>query len=246
MKPLQYKFYATILDGFQGYLSSSEMFQQYWGFSENTEKTEESFEKEQFQSLIDRINRVPFSSEAADRGTVFNEVIDCLIENRKPEKDMVFVSDRTKNIILAKYKEYTFEYPLDICKQFAEYFNDAICQYQVSAILPTKYGNVEVYGYIDELKPDKVCDIKTTKQYHAFKFKQNWQHIVYPYCLLQNGNFIYDFEYNVTDFKNIFKECYTFNPETDIQRLTLHCEAFIEFLEANKELITDKKIFANE
>ena len=35
--------------------------------------------------LIDRINRKPFDSEAADKGTAFNEVIDCMIENRKSE-----------------------------------------------------------------------------------------------------------------------------------------------------------------
>ena len=68
-----HNFYATLLDSFGSYLNSSRIYQEYWGFAENPSKTEEEFEKEQFQGLIDKINRVPFSSEAADKGTAFNE-----------------------------------------------------------------------------------------------------------------------------------------------------------------------------
>ena len=35
-----YKIYATLLDTFQGYLDSSELWQEYWGFSEDPSKTE--------------------------------------------------------------------------------------------------------------------------------------------------------------------------------------------------------------
>ena len=41
-------------------------------------------------------------------------------------------------------------------------------------------------------------------------------------------------------------ETYVFNPERDIPILTNHCEEFIRFLEENRELITDKKIFGGE
>lgn len=37
-----------------------------------------------------------------------------------------------------------------------------------------------------------------------------------------------------------------YNPERDIPILTNHCEEFIRFLEENRELITDKKIFGGE
>ena len=40
-----------------------------------------------------------------------------------------------------------------------------------------------------------------------------------------------------------YPEYYTYNHEQTVRLLTGHVERFIEFLEANKELITDKKIF---
>ena len=94
---VSYKFYATLLDGYQDYLRSSEIYQEYWGFSENPSKTEDEFEVEQLQGLINRINRVPFDSEAADKGTAFNEVVDCLVLNQKTAReDMSIVSDKEK------------------------------------------------------------------------------------------------------------------------------------------------------
>lgn len=35
----------------------------------------------------------------------------------------------------------------------------------MSAVIPTRYGDVELYGYIDELVRDTVYDIKTTSKY---------------------------------------------------------------------------------
>lgn len=243
MKQPKYRFYATILNSFSDYLNSSEIYNQYFGNSENPRKSEEEFEKEQFHGLIDRINRVPFESEAADKGTVFNEVVDCLIENRQPRDDMKFETDKSRGVIVANFKDYTFEFPLKLCLAFRDYFKDALTQVYVSATLETKYGTVELYGYIDELLPVKVCDIKTTSRYSAFKYRKGWQHLVYPYCLIVGGDLINEFEYTVTDFRNVWKETYLFEPDRDIQLLINHVEQFIEFLEANKGLITDKKIF---
>ena len=238
-----YKFYATLLDSFQGYINSSKIWNIYWGGSENPKKTEEEFEQEQFQGLIERINRVPFESEAADKGTCYNELIDCLILKKKPEKEMEFKTHKASGVIGAAYKTYLWEFPLGLTLKIRDYFKDSIPQVHVSAPLETKYGTVELYGYIDELLPFKVCDLKTTGKYNAFKFRDHWQHMVYPYCLIESGNLINDFEYVVTDFKQIYIEPYSFVPERDIPLLVEHCERLIEFLESNRELITDKKIF---
>lgn len=77
MQQPKYRFYATILDAFWNYLNSDIVYARYWGFSENPPHTEDEFHELQFQELIDRINRKPFDSEAADRGTAFNEI--CLV-----------------------------------------------------------------------------------------------------------------------------------------------------------------------
>lgn len=291
----KYRFYATLLDSFEGYLHSDLLWEEYWGKSENPGKTAEEFEAEQFQGLIDRINRVPFDSEAADRGTAFNEIVDCMIVGRKSEKmqiervykhsnvDPYEVCDRfcrerncdfsrqcgkyldaynraidslPKEVeaLKATYNNRAFEFPIALCREFAEYFKGAVPQVLTKALLPTRYGEVQLYGYIDELMPLSVHDIKTTGKYSVGKFRHNWQHRVYPYCLIENGNPIYDFEYNVAALTfgradgrllkaETFTEAYRFDPDRDVPILTEHCERLVEFLEANRHLITDTRIF---
>jgi len=249
-QPLQpnYRFYATLLDGYQGYLCSSELYQKFWGNSEDPKKTEEEFEKEQFQGLIDRINRVPIDSEPADRGTCFNEIIDCLIEKKNSEK-VKLVSNKLSNTITARYNNRNFVFSLQMCREVAAYYQNAIPQVLTSGMLNTRYGLVELYGYIDELMPTCVIDIKVKSKYEAFSFKNNWQHRVYPYCLREQGIIIDDFYYDIyvlgkdNELKEEHQEFYHFVPERDIPALITHCEGLIEFIETNRHLITDNKIF---
>lgn len=272
MKPLNYLFYATILDSFYEYLNSDAVWQKYWGWSDNPPHEPEEFREIQFGELINRINRVPFDSEKADRGTAFNEIIDCMIEIRKSDKMRIelvykvnsfgacdevgkpifYDEEQTDEVIALKatYNNREFSFPISLCREFANYFKGALTQQRVEAVLPTRYGDVLLYGFIDELMPMSVHDIKTTGSYSVGKFKNNFQHLVYPYCLMQNGSDVRLFEYNIVEFnKNgyptgTFTETYLFNPERDIPVLTSHVEQFIVFLEENKPLITDKKIFA--
>jgi hypothetical protein len=89
----------------------------------------------------------------------------------------------------------------------------------------------------------KVVDIKTTSRYSAFKYKSNTQHLVYPYCLIESGDLVYEFEYYVTNFKQIWRETYIFDYERDVPILMDVTENFIEFLEENRGLITNTRIF---
>lgn len=248
MNKISYRLYATILDAFWNYLNSDIIYNRYWGFSENPPHTEQEFHELQFQELIDRINRKPFDSEAADKGTAFNELVDALIEKRKPN-DMDIERNAENTCYTVIYKNRTFTFPISLCCEFADYFKGALTQQRVEAILPTTFGNVLVYGFIDELMPTTVHDIKTTGSYSVGKFKSHFQHLVYPYALIQNGNDIRTFEYNILEFSkagypvDTYTETYVFVPERDIPILTNHCEEFIRFLEENRELITDTKIF---
>lgn len=251
----KYRIYATLLDAFGAYLNSDVIWDKYWGWSENPPHTPEEFHEQQFQELIDRINRKPFDSEAADRGTAFNEIIDCMIENRKSsimEISKAYHDDGKLYGIKAVYNNRTFTFHIDLCREFANYYKGALTQQRVEAILPTAYGSVLVYGLIDELMPTSVHDIKTTGSYTVGKFKDHHQHLVYPYALMKNGSDVRTFEYNIVKFNkggyvvDTYTETYVFNPERDIPILTNHCEEFIRFLEENRELITDKKIFGGE
>jgi len=268
---LKYLFYATLLDAYSDYLHSDIIYQEYWGFSEEPPFSEDDFHEKKRLELIDRINRVPFDNEAADRGTVFNAMVDYLITGIQPEKmqiEKVFADPETyfnendgdkcngKGVVALKatYNGRTFTFPLSICKEFSDYYKEAIPQIRTEAILTTKYGDVKLYGDIDELMPSSVHDIKTTKKYTAGKFKNHWQSIVYPFCLNENGNQVYNFEYNILlinsrvsgDTYETFTEHYNYVPEVDIPRLITYVESLIEFIEDHKDLIIDRKIFNNE
>lgn len=249
----KYRFYATLLDTFQTYLSSESIWQKYWGNSSKEDApTAEEFEKRCYGELIDRINRVPFTSEAADRGTCFNEIIDCLILNRNTcRTDMTITADKEAQTISAVLREQAYTFPMWICLEFAAYYEGAMPQVLCSAILPTKYGDVELYGYIDELMPFSIHDIKTTGSYTTGDFRNHWQQHVYPYCMEQMGNRVEHFEYNICEMKKTasglkcaaFTEYYPYNPDATVPLLTSQCEWLIEFLEGNRDKITDKKIF---
>lgn len=250
MAKLEYKFYATLLDSFQSYLNSDVIYDRYWGYSENPPHTMEEFRQKQFQSLIDRINRKPFESEAADKGTAFNEVIDCMVLHRNSAKIQVHREHDEKGKLTGLrviYNGRTFFFPFPLVKEVSDYYKGALAQQYVQAILPTMYGDVLLYGYIDYVQPLCTHDLKTTGQYAVGNYKDHWQHIVYPYALMKNGCDVPDFEYNVVEFGKSFyrtyTESYSFVPERDIPKLTMHCEDFIRFLQENRELITDKKIF---
>jgi hypothetical protein len=249
-KQLNYLIYGTLLDAFQDYLDSDRIYSEYWGFSENPPTSEEEFHEKKRLELIDRINRIPFDSEKADRGTAFNEIVDCMITGKKSEK-MQIKSYKQEGVMAAAFNNRLFDFPIAVCREFADYYKGAIPQVLVDALLPTKHGDVQLYGYIDILMPLCVHDIKTTGKYTAGKFKSHWQHIVYPYCLNQSGNNVSDFEYNIllinerkdTNTYETFTEHYTFAPPRDVPLLTAHVESLIDFLETHRDLITDKKIF---
>lgn len=245
MKPnISYRFYATLLDGFQDYLDSEQNYEKFYSNPDRIgSPTPDEYDNKAFWDLLNRINRVPFESEAADKGTAFNDVIDCLIANESRTEKTTFTIDEQAGKIFTQFKNRNFAFPLNICREFAEYYEGAVSQVFVSAIVPTKYGNVEVYGYIDELMPFSIHDIKSTKFYEAFKFRKHWQHRVYPYCMWKRGDAVQYFEYNVTDFNDTYTERYEWVPERDIPILVDHCERLIEFLEAYRPYITDKKIF---
>ena len=249
---VDYKVYATLLDSFMDYQDSDAIYDKYWGWSENPPHTPEEFHQLQFQGLIDKINRVPFDSEAADKGTAFNEVVDCMIEHRKSEKVKVekVIVDNHVIAIYSVYNNRSFSFDINLLREFANYYKGALTQQYVEAVINTSKGNVLIYGYIDELMPTSVHDIKTTSQYYVGKFKNHSQHLVYPYCLIQSGNDIKTFEYNVATIGvnnyQTYTETYVFNPERDIPILTQRIEDLIQFVEDNRHLITDKKIFGGE
>lgn len=257
----RYRFYPSILDKFQRYLRIDRDFESPFNVDSETgsyKRSHEEMEAEAFSSLIDAINRVPFDSEAADRGTAFNEVVDSFVNHRRPE--MVQMRGvRQYDLIEAILGERTFNFSYSFVEKAARYFEGSISQYRVSATLETGYGPVEMYGVIDELRGDKVYDIKTTSRYEMGKYAGYWQRHLYPYCLIESGDCVEVSSFEFTAFQlkggtsrsplitgTMYPEVYKYDHDVSREALRQHAERFIEFLEENRERITDKKIFGGE
>lgn len=287
-KRKHYSAYATLLDGFQSYLDAEKTYNKYFT-SENPSMTVDEWCDKMYTDLINKINRVPFTSEAADRGTAFNELVDALIkrplDDRLKGNDMecekitfrvvllqikgrrktdpvveklayevIYDPDKKKREeAIAKLKgdeetpafqePQTFTYFKDVTDEFVDYYDGAMSQVFLKGTLETSCGDIDLYGFADYLMPFSCHDMKTTKNYHAGNYKDHWQHLVYPFCLHRMGMDISHFEYNITNFKETFSEVYVFEPSRDIPKLRDICEHFIQFLEANRDVITDEKVF---
>lgn len=150
----------------------------------------------------------------------------------------------------------TCKFDLDFVIALALSYEEAICQHFVNDTIDTPRGMVELYGYIDYFKRDKVIDLKTTKSYKFGKYEYNWQRHAYPYCLAKKGYKISAFDFDVVEWKggtinapllwgNKYRESYNFNFDESRFLLSNICDSFICWLEKNREKITDERIFVN-
>ena len=265
MSNIRYKIYPSILDKFQSFLDSDIAVEEWWNLDSEGEYKlgpDEMSDKLE-QELLDAVNRVPHEpSEAADKGTCFNEVIDCLIARRKCEYEGMDIQSGEmagNRVITAKLNGFEFHYDMQLCKDVAKAFDGAISQHRCEAVLATKYGDVELYGYSDEIKGDIVYDIKTTGRYDFGKYGKGWQRHIYPYCLVASGQMknVSGFAFDVVVWKggsqrnpvldgSFYREWYDYHHDKSEVAIRQICERFIEWLEAHRDQITDKKIFAED
>ena len=248
----KYKFFATLLDSYRNMVESDNVWDTYWGFSENPPHTPEQFHVLQVENFIDSLNRVSGAPiEAASKGTAFNEIVDAIVEKRAPKVDNLNkVRDSSNNVVAIEcgLDGFNFSFPYQTIKKLADYYKDAIPQYRTQGVLQTRFGDVLLYGYIDELMPHSVHDIKTTGRYEFPKFYKHAQHLVYPYCLSCEGSDIRHFQYDIVVWSKYglpetYSEVYMFDPQRDTFVLRKWCEELISFLEQIRPLITDKQVF---
>lgn len=207
MQPLQpdYRFYPSLLDAYKWYQASEE--------------------DEAEQELINKINRVPYQSDAADKGTWFNELIDLSLKG------------------IEKHQEC---YLTGCAKQVVENLRGAARQVYTSTFLEVDGKTVELYGYIDFIKEDRIIDLKTTRAYELGKYKNSLQLHLYPFSIINAGNEINYFEFLACDFKSVFSEVYKVDYDLSKSILMGCCRELIRFIEIKKSLITDKKVFAQD
>jgi len=105
----RYNFYATLLDAFQRYLDAESIYEKYF----NEKMSFAEYEAQTKQELIDKINRVPFDSDAADKGTAFNELVDVLAHRISSDK-ITFTEE--KEFYKVKYRDREFLFDKATCE----------------------------------------------------------------------------------------------------------------------------------
>lgn len=265
----KYKFYPSILDKFTRFLdmTAEDYFYQdedgSWHRNYNESTGEYRYSPSEVydlskKDLIDAINRVPTTSEDASKGTAFNELVDSFIHKKRSDR-VIMRGNKQNDTIEVICDGSTFLFSYSFIEEVARYFSNSISQVYTSAEIETSYGTVELYGYIDELRMNRVYDIKTTKSYQFGQYKKYWQQHLYPYCLVESGmcSSVDSFEFTCYQLSGgtsktpvitgrMYPELYVYQHEYSKKLLVEHCERFIEFLEENRDSITDKKIFGSE
>lgn len=245
---VKYVFYPTLLDCFQNYLDSDIIWSKYWGRSYPPKITREEFRETNYQRLLDNINKVKGEPNVlADRGTVFNEIIDCLRERGNPKKINFKIEG---NFVSGEINGNFFKFSLYECQKIADFYKNALDQVKVEGVLETNLGKVRLFGYIDELTFSKIYDIKTTGKYSIGKFCANWQHKVYPFCLknehLDLKEFVYDVIVMNEGNRIVSRSFETYAIKDEEPLIRQHCEKLINFVEENRNLIFNRSIFGEK
>lgn len=216
------------------------------------------------RELMDKLCRVPQPpSAAAARGTALNELVDGFLRNAPIDPQQPFSARMDVSMGYAGAEKvwtcdidgFRFAYGDSVVERLVQTVQGCIAQPYLEAEIATDHGSVRLYGYADYVSGAEVIDLKTTNNYTPHKYRDHWQHLVYPYCLVKGGltEEFQQFTYLVAELSagrdgvlrgDIYTE--TYNPtleecETTIRQF-LDCQ-FIPFLEDNRHLITDKKIF---
>ncbi|MFG6426058.1 MAG: HNH endonuclease [Muribaculaceae bacterium] len=260
---IKYNIYPSLLIKYQELLDYEYLYNEYWGNSDDPKYNLEEFYLIQEANLINSINRVPFENEAASCGTAFNEIVDCLIENRKSSREDCIIKSKKDNngntVIEARIHDFVFDFDLQLCRETADYFTGSIPQYLAKAVMSTDYGNVLLYGFADEWVSSQMFDIKTTGKYSWGKFEKGWQRHVYPWCAIESGDAteIESFTYYVIEWayqrkgeplkaKGVYLETYTYNHEESGVMIREILESFIGWLLSRRIFIQDQRIFGGK
>lgn len=114
-------------------------------------------------------------------------------------------------------------------------------QFKTQFRVQTVVNDVELYGIVDVVGSDRALDVKTTARYQPGKFARNFQNL---YLLGLKAWNISQLDYLITDFERVYVE--TYHADTyDFGPLLDELNVFVDFLETNRRLITDPKIFKN-
>lgn len=153
-------------------------------------------------------------------------------EEREPSAAMQKGLDFEAHVVRALKNEYLTSGDLkyDACVQeVADFVEGGLHQVHIQA----EVNGVLVHGYIDFLCGNLIVDVKTTKKYTMGKYYSGNQHLVYMYALRPAK--ITSFSYLVTDFRNVYREDYSWNPKM-LDQIKSNLADWFGYLENDPEM----------
>lgn len=185
----RYRISPSLMNKFSDWLNYEELYEQFWGRSEQPPMTMDEFGAKQLAELLAYINGDPIpTTEAAERGTALNDLIDALQHGRSVDTSYI----EQNGCYVASRRGYTFVFGKDFVDSLCLLFSTAVPQvhveYETSLEDPIG-GNVDIvlHGYPDYIFPTMIWDLKTTTKYDFGKYENNWQRFVYPYIAVKTG-----------------------------------------------------------
>jgi hypothetical protein len=112
-------------------------------------------------------------------------------------------------------------------------------KYKTQFYCETQYKDCKIYGYVDLVGGDRAVDLKSTRYYEPNRFALNHQNL---YLLGLSKWGVKTLDYVITDFKQVYQESYHVD-SYDFRPLYQQIDNFVDFLNQNRRMIRDKKIF---
>lgn len=183
-----YRISPSLLNAFDGWLNAGEDWDKFWGESDLPPVTREGYERGKLEELLGYINGVAQEpSEAADRGTCLNEIVDCLLGNR-PRGDVRWSG--SDGFYKAVKGDFTFLFDRGLVDSLTLMLQSSVAQYHLDHAYDFEGGRIRLHGYADYIFPTMIWDLKTTGKYTTEKYAQNWQRHVYPVVAVDSGELV--------------------------------------------------------
>lgn len=248
--------WVTLLNAFTRFLNSDELYNEHLEYKGDDAMSADDFHAQAFADFIDSINRVPKDIPAATEGTAYGEMhvkwalgeftpepVQEYYKNGNPNGPRRFVYTHTYHSnVTGEQVTITYKWNYEVALEVQEHFVGGVFEHLTETTLDTKYGSVILYGYVDLIRLNVMSDLKKTGKYDALKFMKEWQYRVYPMSLRREGVKVDTFKYIAcTGDRHVYIEEHPYQERFESE-IIAHVEALYEFIQNNRELITNKKL----
>jgi hypothetical protein len=185
-----------------------------------------------YPTLINEYIRYAKNQSEEEKARLINRI------NRIPDYDLETLNKFKKGVSFedAVLKNRLHNFDENIVKQAKKLLPQP---YISQKLIKFNHRDILFYGYADVVGQNRIIDIKTTAKYYEEKYANSAQNL-YLYGLRNLG--FTQMEYHIFDFEKIHVETYEISTY-DFEPLLKQIENFALFLEENRQIIKDKKIF---